>query len=545
MNTRRKITRWGGGVLAAIVLLICPSAHAQTPKKVLLIPFTLYAGEDMAYLQKGIAQMLTSRLTQLDMVEVLEADAALAKDKDPAEKARALGADYMVTGSLTLLGKSVSTDAKVMDLNQGKQVLTFNQVGKDQAAIIDHVDQLAVRINDKLFGRKASGSIPTPSAAAVPAVKDLGPSIYQHPEKLYSQTEEDHRSKADVAGHLADASVMIRGRRVAFQMRGVTTADVDGDGQNDIVCIGPTTVVAYRIIQNQLVKMAEIKAGVGHYVGVDAVDVNGNGKAEIFITNFDNAFSRVSSFVVEWDGKDLARIAGNLNWYFRAVDVPGRGKVLAGQRQGLDEPFASAIHEMGQKGDSYGPKERLTLPRGLNIYGFAFGNVRSEHDTEVVAYNPGGFVRILNLRGVEEWITSERYGGSHLHIEFPNATDTSERLYVYLSPRIHLYDLDGDGIQELFVVDNEDMAGAFNRVRLFKNGRLEALKWDQLGMTPQWRTRNLAKYISDFTLADIDGDGKPEVVATVVQKSGGSISKAQSYLAVFKLPKKGGAVKNQ
>jgi TolB-like protein len=541
----RKLTLSGGIVLIVVVLLICPPVQAQTPKKVLLIPFTLYAGEDMAYLQKGIAQMLTSRLTQQDKVEVLEADPAMVKGKDLAGKARSLGADYLLTGSLTLLGNSVSTDAKVMDLQQGKQVLTFNQVGKDQAAILDHVDQLAMRINETLFDRKPSGSAPTPSAATVPVVKDPEPSIYQHPEKLYTQTQDEHRPAGEMAGHTADASLMMRGRRVPFQMRGVTTADVDGDGQNDIVCIGPTTVIAYRIVQKQLVKLAEIKASAGHYVGVDALDVNGNGKAEIFVTNFINVNSRVSSFVVEWDGKDLARIAGNLNWFFRVVEIPGRGKVLAGQRQGIDEPFASSIHEMGQKGDSYGPMERLSLPRGLNIHGFAFGHVRSKHDTEVVAYNTGGFVRILNPRGEEEWITSERYGGSHLHLEFPNATDTSERIYVYLSPRIHLYDLDGDGIQEIFVIDNEDQAGTFSRVRLFKNGRLEALKWDELGMTPQWRTRNLAKYISDFTLADMDGDGNPEVVASVVQKSGIALSKAQSYLAVFNLAGTGTVVKTQ
>ena len=172
MNTLRKLTLSGGVVLAVAVLLICQPVHAQTPKKILLIPFTLHASEDMAYLQKGIAQMLTSRLTQQDKVEILQADAAMIKGKDLVGKAKSLGADYLLTGSLTMLGNSVSTDAKVMDLHQGKQVLTYNQVGKDQAAIIDHVDQLAVRINEKLFDRKPSVDASTPPTAAAPAVWD-------------------------------------------------------------------------------------------------------------------------------------------------------------------------------------------------------------------------------------------------------------------------------------------------------------------------------------------------------------------------------------
>ncbi len=327
-------------------------------------------------------------------------------------------------------------------------------------------------------------------------------------------------------------------------MQGVTTGDVDGDSINDIICIGPSSVVVYRVVKKQLAKLAEVKAQSGHYVGVDAVDVNGNGKSEIFVTNFYTADSQVTSFVLEWDGNKLVTITDNINWYFRAIDIPDRGRVLAAQRQGVDKPFGSTIHEVGFQGGEYALTDRLPLPRGLNIYGFAYGNIRSAHDTEVAVYNSGGFVRILNRRGKEEWITSERYGGSHLFIEFPDPGDLSDRRYIYLLPRIHLYDLDADGSQEIFVIRNENIAGAFNRVRLFKNGRLEALKWDELGMTSQWRTRNLAKYMSDFTLADLDGDGKPEVVAAVVQKSGTTLTNGRSYVAVFKLdtppPKKEG-----
>jgi TolB-like protein len=521
-------------MIAAAIMLICAPVQAEAPKKILLMPFALYAGDDLAYLQKGISQMLISRLTQPDKVEVIQADPAWAEDPDPTEKARAAGADYMLTGSITLLGGSVSTDAQVTDLHQHKQVVAFNRTGKDQAVIIDHVDQLAARINADLFatrgGSQAAAVTPPPPGGTPPE-----PSIYQHPEKLYTQSMDENNPVGPKPGQMADAALMFRGRRVDFRMQGVTTGDVDGDGQNDIVCIGPDKVVVYRENQQQLAKLTETKARGAHYVGVDAADLNGNGRAEIFVTNFYAVDSLVTSLVLEWDGRKLVTLAKNLNWYFRALDVPHRGRILAAQRQGVDKPFGSTIHEVGLQGDQYTLMDRLPLPRGLNIYGVAYGDIRSTHDTEVTAYTDGGFVRILNPGGKEEWVTSERYGGSHLFIEFPDPGDVSDRQYIFLSPRIHLWDLDADGRQEIMVIRNETTSGAFKRVRIFKNGRLEALKWDELGLTSQWRTRNLAKYISDFALGDMDGDGKPEVVAAVVQKSGSLLSDARSYLAVFKL----------
>lgn len=533
----RRFKILGGAVLLSAILLLCQMVQAQTTKRVLLAPFKLYSSDDLTYLQKGINQMLATRLTQEGKVEVVKPSPGETISDDPVQLARKTGADFLVTGSITLLGDAVSTDANVTDINQGKQVLTFSRVGKTQSDIIDHVDQLAAQMNAELFGRKPVVAAQQPNAPAVQPGAQQEPSIYQHPEKLLTQTEEGGGLRyGDLTGYVPAAPLVIRGRRVEFQIQGITTGDVDGDGSNEIVCVGSTMIIVYRIDNRQLVKMADFSS-IGNFIGVDAVDVNENGKAEIFITNFDAGDSRVQSFVLEWDGKTLNRISQRLAWHFRAVKVPHRGKILAGQRQGLDAPFGSSIFEMKYEAGRYEPAQRLPLPRDLNIYGFAYGDVRHRHDTEVVAYNPGGFIQILDRRGDEEWRTSERYGGSPIFLDFPSKTDTDMRDYISISPRLHLYDLDEDGIQEIFVVKNDNIAGAFRNVRLFKNGRLEGLKWDELGLVPKWRTRNLSKYMADFNFADMDNDGRPEVVAAVVQKESGALSKGRSYVAVFKLVK--------
>jgi hypothetical protein len=72
---------------------------------------------------------------------------------------------------------------------------------------------------------------------------------------------------------------------------------------------------------------------------------------------------------------------------------------------------------------------------------------------------------------------------------------------------------------------------------MFKQGRLEVLKWDQVGLAPVGQTPSVAKFIGDFALGDINGDGRPEIIAAVVQKTRNVAGPGSSYLAVFSLDK--------
>ncbi len=518
-------------------------AYGQSPAKVqiiLVVPPTVHASQDMDFLQKGIVQMLTSRLTQAGKVNAISLDTAGGKlpgdDEAALAQAKKLGADYVVLESLTILGDSVSTDARVLDVTQGKAVLTFGRTGREQADVIGHIDQLANLINTQLLGRsmppvsRSAQSVSTPSQAGR---QDDPVNIYQHPEKLLIQQGADQR--APKAGGATSAQLLMRGRRIDLQLKGVAAGDVDGDGSTDIVCIDSRNVIIYRTVQGQLAKLAQIRGGTSN-VGVDTADLNGNRIDEIFVTNYDSTDDQVISYVLEWDGKNFRRIAQNLRWYFRAMDLPERGKVLVGQRRGRDDLFSPGIHEIGFEAGAYDSVQRLKLPRNSNIFGLAWGSVRSADTPDVVAYSKSGYVQILNKNGREDWASSDRYGGSANAMDIESKEDPKDiRDLIYLAPRIHLLDIDGDRIQEMVVVRNEYKGGVFERIRIFKKGRLEILKWDQLGLTPLWRTRDLAKFIADFSLVDMDGDGKPEIVAAVVQKTASSISKGNSFLAVFKI----------
>jgi hypothetical protein len=532
-------------VVCLLVWLGCNTAYGLEPvqpKKILILPPVLHAGQEMDFLRQGIVDMLSGRLSLPGSVEALTLDGAEQPGTDAAAAAagRNVGADYVVLESIVVLGDSVSTDARVISAETGRIAMTFSRTGKSRADIISHMDALAVEINTRLMGRAASpaaGRVAAPVAAEAPA--KASSDIHQHPEKLLGSVGQ---SRDDAwGGHRGDESMdtarlLMRGRRMDRQIRGVTTGDVDGDGRMDIVCIDGTTVLVYSIEQGQMVKKAETGAGTGN-IGVDAMDLNANGKDELFITHFDNDTGRVLSYVLEWDGREFRRIAQNLRWYFRSVDLADRGRVLVGQRQGINERFAPGIYEIGYGDGTYDGVQKLNFPRNRTVFGFAQGAVRSAGMADVVDYSRDGYLRLMDHKGAEEWVSNESYGGSANALFFRSKEDPKEKEVLYLSSRVHLADLDGDGLSEIMAVRNDDAAKAFDRTRWFKQGRLVIHKWDQLGITTVWRTRGLSKFIGDFTLADIDKDGSPEIVAAVVQKQRTVLSSGSSYLAVFSLEK--------
>ena len=74
----------------------------------------------------------------------------------------------------------------------------------------------------------------------------------------------------------------------------------------------------------------------GNAFAVDVADVNGDGRAEIFVTSY--GAGRLASFVLEYDGKEFRRIWEDQALFFRAVPNPGgQGSRIFAQRVIMDD----------------------------------------------------------------------------------------------------------------------------------------------------------------------------------------------------------------
>ena len=138
-------------IITFVILTHGTVASAQTgsARTVAVLPFEMHAPSSMAYLQDGLRDMLASRLAANGGAKILEqskVDAMLAKpgkalsQEEAVELVRQLGVDYLVTGSLTSLGGSMSIDAKVFSSSGSPRPLSFYASAAQESEVIGAVN---------------------------------------------------------------------------------------------------------------------------------------------------------------------------------------------------------------------------------------------------------------------------------------------------------------------------------------------------------------------------------------------------------------------
>jgi len=534
-----------------ILFVLCTIAPADAPKKILILPFNIHSEKDLSFLQNGIFDMLSTRLSEAGKVVPISKEKSLkavqgingpVNEKTAQALGENLQADFVLFGSLTVFGDSISTDSRFLDVNKGTPVVVFNQSGKTQGDVIQHIDIFAGQVNEKVFKRKTYTYKPTLQQ------KDNIDDTRRHPEAVWAETKGMvSSSEFDTVGQGMVSFDFWKSRRFKTRIIGMAAGDVDGDKNNEVVFISDRIVSIYRYLDRKFIKIGEIEGtSYNHYIGVDVADINENGKAEIFVTNY-NSKDRMRSFVLEWNGTEFAKIIDNANWYYRVINVPYQGRILFGQqRKDKLKIFKPGVYEMKWESGEYKPSVRQNLPESITVYGFTYGEVTHDGREMTVAYSYNDRIRIMDKSGDEEWTSSEPYGEGMIFLEFFDRLDATEKVpqdpekldRYFLPQRIHIADLDKDGKNDLLLVKNHDVSGeTFSRIRMFNNGHIECLTWNQLGLGLKWRTQKISEYISDVTIADLNNDGNDELIFSVVSKTGKILGQSRSYIVSWR-PKK-------
>ena len=176
---------------------------------------------------------------------------------------------------------------------------------------------------------------------------------------------------------------------------------------------------------------------------------------------------------------------------------------------------------MAPSGKSYIEQRKLQLPRSVSVLSLARGNLTSKNAKENVLINEHGRLTIAGDAGNVEWEGVSKFGSTALYFLLPlNDIDASQQERVYLNSRIEFYDVEDNGKAELFVVRNEELGGgALGRYKRFTKGNLEILSWNGISLAPVFTIRPVQGWISDFAIADFDGDKKDELIISIVGKT--------------------------
>ena len=547
--------------ILAFVVLLLPTASFSETKKIAVLPWKINSAQKLDYLGSAMVDMLVSRVGSAREMEVTRPDVIKDALKDYEEitdsTASDLGArlalDYVLYGSLTVVGESLSLDANLLDVKEAR-VSTFYKQGTGLDSVIGMADGLSSEIIASFEPGPAPVPVeikPAPAPLATPAPVPAPPVVEEAPGvrpavKAPEKEKEEFIIKSDKEDKEVEKSDFWTSDRIDGLFLAMTAADLDGDGAKELFLVRSTGIVIADIKDRNLKVKKEIKTGTSvDIVSVDSVDSDNNGKPEVYVSGVRNG--RAYGYVVEFMEGDYRITLEGIRWLLRSIEMEGKGHLLAGQGFRLPDAFHGEVRVF-KKGDSEmvdnGPLG-VELPTGLDLYRFEVFNFNSKERGEknLVALDDRGYLRVYRKNAEDgwdrTWKSRDYYGGTLNYIGFdegPTVGDGPELVAVEGS---FVYtDLDGDGANEVIVKVNAPggVLGRYARiVRAVSSGSVVSLSWDGQFLKENWRTKGVDGYISDFILEDLDGDGAVELVMLVTEGMGMLSPNPKSYILSYKL----------
>ena len=472
-------------VLSGIMIAAFGGVHSALSadvKRIALLPFKINSEKDLSFLQDGIFDMLSTRLAKEGQVEMFsrgEVDAAMqsaaASGTVNEAAARSIGtrlnADFVLFGSLTVLGENVSINAKMVDISNSQPTVTFFDQSRDLGAVITKINLMAADINDKMFGRRTQRtqtSAKAPPAAQPPPAKKTD--IHAHPESVLKEDGFISQQKSDAGGSGSGIFIPEEAREAQQKfwksanfkhlINGVAIGDVDGDGKNETVIIAPHAVIIYRSESGRFGKIAEIReSNSKNLTGVDIADMNNNGYAEIFITSFNAKKTMLNSYVLEFDGTNFNKTIDGSYWIYRVTNTPTRGKILLGQRPRIGKSFSGTIFEMIWQNGEYVPTDEIKTSRNTNLLGMTIGDVLNSDQETAIAYRDNDHIRIIDPSGNALWDSPDRYGGSMMYYDAPLEDLGQVENKQYFPMRLVVWQNPAKKESEVMAAKNHDLSG--------------------------------------------------------------------------------------
>lgn len=483
--------------LAAAVAAFCLveiGTAFGAPQTVAFFPLQNLSDNAIAADVSRLGQTLKDKLQdRLDVQLVLTGEG-----QNPAQirkKARSLGAAYILTGAVSRIGRTLTLDLTLSateDPGKGRTIVVNSAEDGAQAGT-------AVR---PAFNRLAT------EAAAKLKYLFFGDEVVG-----------EGREKRKIPKLTGMVS---RSRNIPGDIVSVAWGDTDRDGKMEVVAAYGNGIAVYRVDGEDLIEKARIPDAGEGFIHVDAADNNRNGVAEIIAVRY--LAGRALSDVWEYDGRQYQRIARDIPYFLRALDLGKEGIVLVGQESDPVAIFKGPVFRMALSRLGLGGRERigkeppLPLPEGTWIYSFT--TLKKGGSVRFVTLGDRDRLVLLEENGKKLWEGVDAVSGTETALDAPlgpsgkpDMAQGAKRLY--LPNRLFGVDLQGDKSDELIVLNNLVAAGSFfENIRIFSNA--EALCFAQDGDSLQlaWRTP-LAGSSARDAFIDFSQGGKPFRIGVV------------------------------
>ena len=270
-------------VIFFLMLAVNSLVNAQEIKKIAIMPFDIYSKGDNAAVRKNLHQKLSEEIKKEKRVRLLtDNELLLSHDKITEERAletgKNLGADFVVTGSMSQFGETVIIDARIIDVHTGSTLPPVSVQDKGLAAISRIAAQLKVDILSRtgLIQKVVKIEIKGNRKIEAPAILQQ---IKSKEGKPYAEADITSDIKAifkmgffqDVRTEAVDApqgkiiTFIVQEKGLISEIQIIGNKVLDKDTINDALTIKPRQILNQEKIKSDLEKIKSLYDAKGYY----------------------------------------------------------------------------------------------------------------------------------------------------------------------------------------------------------------------------------------------------------------------------------------
>jgi hypothetical protein len=285
----------------------------------------------------------------------------------------------------------------------------------------------------------------------------------------------------------------------------LAVGDVDGNGARELVVSDGNNLSIYSLTKD-IREIWTVKGGSAYkHLSVDILDLNNNGRAEIFVTSIidrsdetsDEGLkslsdrSSVKSFVLEYDlSGGYRKIKDNLPYFMRVA-----GKTLLMQKFAFGNIFNGPVYEGKWQDESYQPESPVKLPDGANIYGFTFIDWQNRGQVHIMTFNDDGYLNLYNENGELIWRSSRKFG--NFPLSFEKKTYSMAKTDDKWAVRGRLISIKTDRGQEIIVVNRVPVLSTVPGLGI-KGAEVYSLWWNEGMMEEKLLMGEVSGNITDY-----------------------------------------------
>lgn len=341
--------------------------------------------------------------------------------------------------------------------------------------------------------------------AEVSKYSNLGTTSMKLNENLVlAKSESESDSKKSVTDKIW------RSQELSLLAIGLGVGDVDGDGKNEIIVAGPSTIYLYRFSDNNMNLLTEYSSGNLEIKAIDVAKLSKNGPARIYVTAQNRG--SVASFVLEYKKGNLIPVIEGVDYFLRVINYPTHGPILLGQRKGLSKMYDGPIYRMEDRGTSLEATDRFGVPLKIPIFGFTIGDFEGKRNPLIAVYDKEDHLRIYDPTGKRLYVSKNYYGGSDIILRWFGPEEQRDKNKdfamdpIYVRPRLLWWSpTPGGAAQILSIAHSSTTMRMLSRTKMLDEGRIKGLVWNGDSLEERWSTPKAQGMAVDFAIDYLSG----------------------------------------